>query len=153
MAYNIYFQDEGEKFIFKNALRLMKDESNWRAGSSKSFTKRTQSSIFGAYSWSSNPLTPISSKYKPSSPTLLCRSIGHTTTKMKKKYKIVKISTSNIKFNALKDGFKRNELMLEFRRVYACVEGEKVEIKGKIVNTNMKNGENKIKRLNTYLFK
>ncbi|CAI8604271.1 unnamed protein product [Vicia faba] len=60
-AYKIYFQDEGEKFIFEAAWRLLKDEPKWLTGSSEASTKRTKNSASGAYSSSSNPPTPTSS--------------------------------------------------------------------------------------------
>ncbi|CAI8607128.1 unnamed protein product [Vicia faba] len=93
-AYKIYFQDEGEKFIFEAAWRLLKDEPKWLAGSSEASTKRTKNSASGAYSSSSNPPTPTSSGYNPPSPTLSRRPIGQKAAKRKEKEKFIEMSTT-----------------------------------------------------------
>ncbi|CAK8542509.1 unnamed protein product [Lathyrus sativus] len=80
-AYKIYFQDEGEKFTFEAAWRLLKDEPKWLAGSSEASAKRTKNSTLGAYSSSSNPLTPTSNEYNSPSPIMLRRPIGQKAAK------------------------------------------------------------------------
>ncbi|CAI8617600.1 unnamed protein product [Vicia faba] len=120
-AYKIYFQDEGEKFIFEAAWRLLKDEPKWLAGSSEASTKRTKNSASGAYSSSSNPPTPTSSGYNPPSPTLSRRPIGQKAAKRKEKEKFVEMSTTP--------------------------NGEKVEIERKKVDAKIKKAESAEERL------
>ncbi|XP_058742226.1 glutathione S-transferase T3-like, partial [Vicia villosa] len=99
-AYKIYFQDEGEKFIFEAAWRLLKDEPKWLAGSLEASKKRTNNSASEAYYSSSNPPTPTSSEYNPPSPTLARRPIGQKAAKRKEKEKFVEKSTTpNIKYD------------------------------------------------------
>ncbi|CAI8592445.1 unnamed protein product [Vicia faba] len=139
-AYKIYFQDEGEKFTFEAAWRLLKDEPKWLAGSSEASTKRRKNSTSGAYSSPSNPLTPTSSEYDPSSPTLSGRPIGQKEAKRKEKEKLVEMSyTPNVKYGSLKDDLKMKiNLMSMFAQDYARSEGEKLEIERKKVDAKIK---------------
>ncbi|CAI8605482.1 unnamed protein product [Vicia faba] len=120
-AYKIYFQDEGEKFTFKAAWRLLKDEPKWLAGSSEASTKRRKNSASGAYSSPYNPLTPTSSEYDSSSPTLSGRPIGQKATKRKEKENLVEMSSTP------------ND--------YVRIEGEKLEIERKKVDAKIKKDE------------
>ncbi|CAK8562181.1 unnamed protein product [Lathyrus sativus] len=146
-AYKIYFQDEGEKFTFEAAWRLLKDEPKWLAGSSEASTKRTKNSASGAYSSSSNPQMSI--EHDPSSPTLSRRPIGQKAAKRKEKEKLMEMSsTPNVKYDSLKDDFKKKfDLMSMFARDYARIEGEKVEIERKKVDAKIKKAGNAEERL------
>lgn len=53
-TYKIYFQDGGEKFIFKVAWILLKNEPKCFACSSKAYTKRIKNLASGVYSSFSN---------------------------------------------------------------------------------------------------
>ncbi|XP_058726278.1 uncharacterized protein LOC131597607 [Vicia villosa] len=141
---------QGEKFTFEAAWRLLKYESKWLAGSSEASTKRRKNSASGAYSSSSNALTPTSSEYDPSSPILSRRLIGQKTAKRKEKEKIVEMSfTPNLKYGFLKDGLQKNiDLMSMFAHDYACIEGEKLEIERKKVDAKIKKAEIAEERLN-----
>jgi hypothetical protein len=128
-AYNIYYQDEHEKFTFEHAWRLLKDEPKWLAGASEPSAKRTKNSATGAYSSSSNPPTPTSNEYNPPSPSILRRPMGQKAAKRKEKEKPVEMSNPKVKLNSVHDDFNRKlELMSEFARDYARIEGEKVEL-------------------------
>ncbi|CAI8610332.1 unnamed protein product [Vicia faba] len=142
-VYKIYFQDEGEKFTFEAAWRLLKDEPKWLAGSSEASTKIRKNSASGAYSSPSNPLTPTSSKYDSSSPTLSGRPIGQKAAKRKEKEKLVEMSyTPNVKYGSLKDDLKMKiYLMSMFAHDYARIEGEKLEIERKNVDAKIKKAE------------
>ncbi|KAI5402881.1 hypothetical protein KIW84_050468 [Lathyrus oleraceus] len=95
-------------------------------GSLEASVKRTQNSASRAYSSSSNPLTPMSSEYNPSSPSLLRRPVGQKASKMKEKEKLVEMSsTPNVKYDSLKDDFKKIDLMSMFARDYARIEVKK----------------------------
>ncbi|XP_058772007.1 glutathione S-transferase T3-like [Vicia villosa] len=147
-AYRIYFQDEGEKFTFESAWRLLKDEPKWLTGSSEASAKRTKNSASGAYSSSSNPPTPTSSEYNPSSPTLLRRPIGQKEAKRKEKEKIVEMSTPDVKYEEFKDEFKKKtDLMSVFAQDYTRIESERLEIEIKKVEAKIKKAEMKEERL------
>ncbi|XP_058773981.1 uncharacterized protein LOC131648219 [Vicia villosa] len=148
VAYRVYFQDEGEKFKFESAWRLLKDEPKWLAGSSEAFAKRTKNSASRAYSSSSNPPTPTSSEYNPPSPTLLRRPIGQKAAKRKEKEKMVEMSTPNVKYDKFKYEFKKKtDLMSVFAQDYARIESEKLEIERKKVEAKIKKAEMKEERL------
>ncbi|CAK8571990.1 unnamed protein product [Lathyrus sativus] len=145
-AYKIYFQDEGERFTFETAWRLLKDESKWLACSSEASTKRTKNSASGAYSSSSNP--QMSSEHDPPLSNLSRRQIGQKATKRKEKEKLMEMSsTPNVKYDSFKDDFKKIDLMSMFARDYAHIEGEKFEIEGKKVDAKNKKVESVKERL------
>ncbi|XP_058782011.1 uncharacterized protein LOC131656283 [Vicia villosa] len=147
-AYDIYYQDEREKFTFESAWRLLKDEPKWLAGSSEPSAKRTKNSASGAYSSSSNPPTPTSNEDNSPSPSSLRRPIGQKAAKRKEKEKLVERSTSDVKFNTLQDDFqKKNELMSQFARDYARIESEKVEIEKKRIDAEKHKAERDMVRL------
>lgn len=67
-AHAYFSQDDGVPFTLEYAWRLLKDEPKWMGAPIATSSKRTKTSIGGAYSSSPNPETPSSYEFNSTSP-------------------------------------------------------------------------------------